>query len=406
MTAKLSTRAGVFVASAAVAMSVAACGSSASSSSSGGSSSSAAQDLKVGIITINAGSYAALSKESIDAATITADELNSQQHKYKVSIVQIDTDGTPNNTLQAVSSAVQQKDVKYVSGFFTSSTGLALQAQAKRLGVLMLAAVNQSSTLVGAGCNSNYFQISTVDSQYTLGATDVLKKSGVTTWDAIAEDYSAGHDKVTQFDAAVAKAGGKIQTSVFPTLGATDFGTQISKLSSNPAGGLFVGILGADAATFAKQAAQFGLFSKYKFIIGSGYLQAPLLPALGDAAVGTHEVLNYSPEVVAATPFGTAYAAKSDGPLWHVPIEGRLALVLLADAADKAASTDPNKVGQSLSGLSADTIVGKVTMRPEDHLLLQDLYPAVAEAGPKLVVNSTVPVADATPPVDPACKMS
>jgi len=405
MTAKLSTRAGVFVASAAVAMSVAACGSSASSSSSGGSSSSAAQDLKVGIITINAGSYAALSKESIDAATITADELNSQQHKYKVSIVQIDTDGTPNNTLQAVSSAVQQKDVKYVSGFFTSSTGLALQAQAKRLGVLMLAAVNQSSTLVGAGCNSNYFQISTVDSQYTLGATDVLKKSGVTTWDAIAEDYSAGHDKVTQFDAAVAKAGGKIQ-SVFPTLGATDFGTQISKLSSNPAGGLFVGILGADAATFAKQAAQFGLFSKYKFIIGSGYLQAPLLPALGDAAVGTHEVLNYSPEVVAATPFGTAYAAKSDGPLWHVPIEGRLALVLLADAADKAASTDPNKVGQSLSGLSADTIVGKVTMRPEDHLLLQDLYPAVAEAGPKLVVNSTVPVADATPPVDPACKMS
>jgi branched-chain amino acid transport system substrate-binding protein len=194
---------------------------------------------------------------------------------------------------------------------------------------------------------------------------------------------------------------------VYPTLGATDFGTQISQLGSRPAQGLFVGILGADAATFAKQAAQFGLFGKYKFIIGSGYLQAALLPALGDGVVGTHEVLNYSPEASAETPFGKVYATKGDGPLWHVPIEGHLALVLLDGAADKAGSTDPAKVAKALGGLTIeDTIVGKVTMRAEDHLLLQDLFPAVAEPGPTLSVKSTIPAADATPPVNPACKMS
>lgn len=404
MATRIGKRVAALTVAAATAMSVAACGTSTGSGA--GGDTGTATELKVGVITISSGPYAAISKESIDAANITADQLNAEQHKYKISIVEIGTDGTPNNTLQAVTGAIQQKGVKYVSGFFTSSTALVIQAQVKRLGAVALAAVNQSADLVGAGCNSNYFQVSTVDSQYTMGAKDIVKASGVTTWDTVAEDYAAGRDKVKQFDSVVKETNGTMRVSVYPALGATDFGTQISQLGDNAAQGLFVGILGADAATFAKQAAQFGLFEKYKFIIGSGYLQAALLPALGDAVVGTHEVLNYSPEAATASPFGKVYATKNDGPLWHVPIEGHLALVLLAAAADKAGSGDPSKVATALGGLTVpNTIVGNVTMRAEDHLLLQDLFPAVAEPGPTLTVKSTIPAVEATPPVNPACKM-
>ncbi|MGW1025665.1 ABC transporter substrate-binding protein [Streptomyces sp. NPDC002577] len=364
-----------------------------------------AATLKVGVITVNSGSFAGISKQSLDAATVTAQELNAAQHTYKVDIVRIDTDGTPINTLQAVQKAVRSNDVRYVSGFISTSTGQALSAQAKRLGILVLAPVAQSATLVGPNCNANYFQFGTVDSQYTLGAEEVLKKAKLSSWDTITPDYSAGHDKAAIFERAVNRTGGTVRTSVFPAQGATDFGPQISKLGRKKSKGLFVGILGGDAATFTKQAAQFGLFDKYRFIMGSGYLQASELPAMGNAVIGAHEVLNYSPDAVNKTPFAKSYAARNSSGMWHVPIEGNLALTVLAEAADKAGSTAPAKVGKAMSGLSVDTLVGKVTMRAADHLLLQPLYPAHVETGPKLVTDSTIPIEEATPAVSPECKM-
>jgi branched-chain amino acid transport system substrate-binding protein len=376
--------------------------------SSGGGGSSSSRALTVGIITIDSGPYAAISKESIEAAQVTAKELNAASHKYKINIVDIDTDGTPTETLQAVQKAVQSQGVHYVSGFFTSDTAPAVNSQAQRLGILVLAAVAQSADLVGSNCGPNYFQFDAVDSQYALADKVLLSEAHIPTWDAISEDYAAGHDKVTTFEAQVTSLSDSLKNAVFPAFGSTDDGTQITQLTDSPAEGLFVGLLGADAVTFAKQAAQFGLFPKFKYILSSGYLQQPLLSAMGNAVAGTHEVLNYSPNAVNATPFAKAYAAIDKSGLWHVPISGNLALTMLDAAADKAGSADPTSVATALSGLSASTIVGQVTMRAADHLLLQPLYPAHAVAGPNgpvLVVDSEIPASQTTPPVSSSCHM-
>lgn len=394
------------VVAAMVASTIAGCASS--SASPAGSSSSSSSALTVGIITIDSGPYAAISKESIEAAQVTAQELNAESHKYKINIVNIDTDGTPTETLQAVEKAVQSQGVHFVSGFFTSDTAPAVNSQAQRLGILVLAAVAQSASLVGSNCGPDYFQFDAVDSQYALADKTLLATAHVATWDAVSEDYAAGHDKVSTFSSQVTSLGGTMKNAVFPAFGATDDGTQISQLLQSPAQGLFIGLLGADAVTFAKQAAQFGLFSKYKYLMSSGYLQQPLLSAMGNAIAGTHEVLNYSPDAVAKTPFAKGYAALDKSGLWHVPISGNLALTMLDGAADKAASTDPTSIAKALGGLTASTIVGTVTMRAADHLLLQPLYPAHAVAGPngpKLVVDSEIPASQTTPPVSSSCHM-
>lgn len=381
-----------------------ACGSSGGSDTSGGSGGT----LKVGIVTISSGPYAAISKESVEAANVTAKELNAAQHKYQVQIKPIDTDGTPSGTLLAVQKAVQSQGVRFVSGFFTSDTAPAVSSQAKRLGILVLTAVAQDSSLVGSNCNSNYFQFDAVDSQYALGNAQVLKQANIPTWDAISEDYSVGHDKVETFAKAAEATGGTVKKSVFPAFGATDDGTQISQLAAAPAEGLYAALLGGDAVTFAKQASQYGLFKKYKYILSSGYLQQPLLSAMGNAVAGTHEVLNYSPSAVNKTQFATDYAKVDPTGLWHVPISGNLAITMLDLAADQAASTDPSKIASSLAGLSADTVVGHVTMRAADHLLIQPLYPSHAVAGKKgpiLVVDSSIPAKEVTPPVSSSCHM-
>lgn len=375
-------------------------------SSAGGGSSSGA--LTVGIITISSGPYAAISKESIEAAQVTASELNAGGAKHKIKIVNINTDGTPTETLQAVQKAVQSQGVKFVSGFFTSDTAPAVNSQAQRLGVLVLAAVAQSADLVGSNCSPNYFQFDAVDSQYALADKVVLAQAHIPTWDAISEDYAAGHDKVTTFDGQVTSLRETAKTSVFPQLGATDDGTQVTQLMHSPAQGLFIGMLGADAVTLAKQATQFGLFPKFKYIISSGYLQQPLLPAMGNAIAGTHEVLNYSPDAINRTQFAKDYAKLDKTGLWHVPISGNLALTMLSAAADKAGSTDPTTVGKAMDGLTVNSVVGQVTMRAADHLLLQPLYPAHAVAGPHgptLKVDSEIPASQTTPPVSSSCHM-
>jgi branched-chain amino acid transport system substrate-binding protein len=365
--------------------------------------------LTVGIVTIGSGPYAAISKESIEAANVTADELNAGQHKFKIKIDQIDTDGTAAGTLQAVTKAVQTDHIGFVSGFFTSDTAPAVSSQAQRLGILVLTAVAQSSFLVGKNCSPNSFQFDAVDSQYALANAKVLAQANIPTWDAISEDYSTGHDKVDTFVKTIQGLGGQVNTKVFPAFGATDDGTQIAQLKKSSSEGLFAALLGADAVTFAKQATQFGLFGKYKFMLSSGYLQQPLLQAMGNAVAGTHEVLNYSPDAIAKTQFAKDYAKLDKTGLWHVPISGNLALTMLDDAADQAASTDPTKIASALAGLTANTVVGQVTMRAQDHLLLQPLYPAHAVKGangPTLVVDSTIPASEVTPPVSPDCKMS
>jgi branched-chain amino acid transport system substrate-binding protein len=395
------------VVAAMVASTIAGCASS-SASPAASSSSSSSDALTVGIITIDSGPYAAISKESIEAAQVTAQQLNAESHKYKINIVNIDTDGTPTETLQAVEKAVQSQGVHFVSGFFTSDTAPAVNSQAQRLGILVLAAVAQSASLVGSNCGPNYFQFDAVDSQYALADKALLATAHVSTWDAVSEDYAAGHDKVSTFSSQVTSLGGTMKNAVFPAFGSTDDGTQITQLLQSPAQGLFIGLLGADAVTFAKQAAQFGLFSKYKYLMSSGYLQQPLLSTMGNAVAGTHEVLNYSPDAVAKTPFAKGYAALDKSGLWHVPISGNLALTMLDGAADKAASTDPTSIAEALGGLTASTIVGTVTMRAADHLLLQPLYPAHAVAGPngpKLVVDSEIPASQTTPPVSSSCHM-
>lgn|SRR5487761_1167052 len=378
------------------------------SSAAPGGGSGSATTLNVGIVTINSGPYAAISKESIEAAQVTAKELNAGHNKFKIQVTPIDTDGTPTETLQAVQKAVQSNGVRFVSGFLTSATAPAINSQAQRLGILVLASVAQSAGLVSSNCGPDYFQFDAVDSQYALADKKILAAAHIPTWDAISEDYAAGHDKVTTFASQVQSLGGKVSTSVFPALGATDDGTQITQLLHSPAQGLFAAMLGADAVTFAKQATQFGLFGKFKFILSSGYLQQPLLPAMGNAVAGTHEVLNYSPTAIASSTFAKDYAALDKSGMWHVPISGNLALTMLDDAASKAGSTDAQSVASALSGLSANTIVGHVTMRARDHLLLQPLYPAHAVKGangPALVVDSRIPASQVTPPVSPSCHM-
>jgi branched-chain amino acid transport system substrate-binding protein len=388
----------------ALAGTLAACGSSSAGTSSNGSS--GPSTLNVGVVVTTSGPFAAIAGNDLTGSQVSATEFNAAKHKYKIKVVEIQTDGTPAGTLQAVTKAVNSQQVGYVTGFLTSDVAAAVSAAAPRLGVDVLDALAQDSILVGKECNANYFKFAADEDQYARAFGLFVKKAGLTTFDAIAPDYARGHDAISSLTTALQQDGGSLKKTEYPALGATDFGQQISALSGASADSLYVAEAGADAVTFAKQAAQFGLFKKYKAVVGQGFLIPPLVPAMGPAVESVYDFVPWLPSNPAGHQFVTAYEAKSSGAApWYAPASENVALQLLDQAADKAGSTDPSKVGPAMAGLSADTIQGQVQMRAKDHLLLQPLITVQADGTQNLVARDTWTVQQTTPPVSSACHL-
>jgi branched-chain amino acid transport system substrate-binding protein len=159
---------------------------------------------------------------------------------------------------------------------------------------------------------------------------------------------------------------------------------------------------------FAKQAGQFGLFKKYKAIIGQGFLIPPVVPAMGAAVDGVYDFVPWLPSSSepGSQQFVKDYEAKSGGTApWYGPAAENVALQLLDTAADKAGSTAPSKVGPAMAGTSINSIQGQVQMRAQDHLLLQPLSTVQVQDAPNLVARDTWSTQQTTPAVSPDCHM-
>ncbi len=168
----------------------------------------------------------------------------------------------------------------------------------------------------------------------------------------------------------------------------------------------------ADAINLAKQQAQFGLFSKYKMVIGNSFVIPQVLPAMGATVEGVYQTLGFVPgeKGAQAEAFVKAYKAKYSGALpAYTSADQYAAIQLMAAAITKANSTDVAAVRAALAGLKTDTVLGPVEVRAEDHqtarpILMNQIVKA-ADGKMGYDVKQVFPGDALLPPVDSACKM-
>jgi branched-chain amino acid transport system substrate-binding protein len=300
----------------------------------------------------------------------------------------------------------------FITGMDTSSVSPALQAKLPALKALMVEVMANADGLTGKGCSPNYFRVNANDSMIMGAFREFLKDQGVKKWDIIAVDYAAGRDSADKFKALVASQGGTIGRTLFAPSGTPDFGTKISELGAEPADGLFVTIFGSDAINLSKQQQQFGLFKKYKMVLGNSFVIPQTLPAQGDTVLGVYQNIGFLPGFPGAQPeaFVKAYKEKYNGELPpYTSADQYAAIQLIAAAIKKANSTDVNAVRTALSGLKAETALGDVEMRAGDHQAVRRMAISQIVTGPDgkaaYQIKKIEPGPDIIPPVDPACKM-
>jgi branched-chain amino acid transport system substrate-binding protein len=367
--------------------------------------------IKIGLLTIDSGPFATYASLMESGAKTAVDILNAEggANGRKFELVVQAHSGTPAAALAAATKLAQQGGVSMITGQTQSSHSLALVPKLESLNVLMIDTYAQSNDLMTKSCTPNYFRVNTPDAVTTRMMQDYVKQTGAKTWNLISMDYAAGQSFSKAFGELVAGTGGSVQQNLFSPQGTADFGSYISQLSK-PADALVVTLFMSDGQSFAKQAKQFGLFDKYKTVIGNGFATDFQLEAHGDNVLGVVNSLSWTPDLPGArnAQYVKEFVVRNKRRPFYTDADTMGAMEVFRAGVAKAHSSDPAKVRKALEGLKVDTIFGNVEMRAADHHLIRQHGMAQVVKGTgggnACVMKVVKPGPEIYPPPSPECK--
>jgi ABC-type branched-subunit amino acid transport system substrate-binding protein len=188
-------------------------------------------------------------------------------------------------------------------------------------------------------------------------------------------DYTYGHSVFDSMKEFASKEGWTVATNQLAPLGTTDFSSYLLNIANSGAD-VFVNIaFGADAVASTKQAQQFNILQKMKYVVPNiSQFQAKELGAkimggtYGTQAWWWKEEDTFPLAKIFVTEFEKKYGYK---PRWGAS-EAYVQMMVWADAVTRAGTFYPIEVIKSLeAGHKVDTIYGKVWYRAGDHQLVR-----------------------------------
>ena len=331
--------------------------------------------IKIGVLIIDSGPFATYASLVEESARAGVDILNAEGGALgrKFEVVTQTHAGTPASAIAAANKLVQQGGVSFLTGQTPTSHSLAIAPKLADLNALEIDVYSSGDDLMTKNCQPNFFRVTTPDSVVTATMRAFVQKSGAKTWNVISPDYAVGHTFSKKFTEMVQELGGTVQQTLYAPVGTTDFGSYISQLGGKPADALMVQLYMSDGNSFAKQQKQFGLFDKYRTVLGNGFATEFQIAAQGETVLGVLNGLSYHYTMPGER--NAAYVKAFEARVKRKPIytdaDMMVALEMLRAAIVKAKSTEVPAVRAALAGLKAPTIYGDVEMRAADHTLIR-----------------------------------
>ncbi len=332
------------------------------------------EPIRIGLLTIDSGPFSTYASLAETGARAAVDILNAEGgalgRRFEL-VVQAHS-GTPAAAIQAATRLAQQGKVSMITGQTLGSHSLALIPRLEQLNVLLIDSYATTADMLTRVCSPNYFRVSVPDPVTTRMMQDYVRSSGAKTWNLISADYASGHSFAKAFGELVTGLGGAMQQTHFSPLGTTDFGSYITQMSRG-ADGLLVQVFMSDGQSFAKQARQFGLFDRYKLILGNGFATDFQLEAHGDNVLGVVNALSWTPELPGArnATYVKEFVLRNKRRPFYTDSDLMAVMEVFRAGVVKAGGTEPARVRKALEGLKVDTIFGNVEMRAADHHLIR-----------------------------------
>jgi len=348
----------------------------------------AADTIKIAVIDPLSGPFANVGEAMVRYTQLAADDINARGGVLggaKFEIIALDSKSSPQEAQLALKSAIDQ-GVRYINQSNGSNiAGALVDAVSKHNErnpdrvVLYLNTGAVDPALTNDRCSFWHFRFDADADMKMAALTDaIIKNPNVKKVYLLNQDYAFGQAVSRAAREMLAKKRSDIQIvgdELHPLGKIKDFSPYIAKIKASGADSVITGNWGNDMALLVKASREAG-FKPDFYTYYAGGLGSP--PALGDAGIGhlkqvTQWHANIGNEKV--TKHYLAYRDKfknvKDDYYWTTQY---LALEMLSKAMEKAKSTDPTKVAKALEGMTFDGDTGEVTMRADNHQLLQPLF--------------------------------
>lgn len=319
---------------------------------------SASKDIKIGVVYELTGNTASFGTAAANGAKLAFKEINAKGGVLgkQIQTVIADNKGEPSESTNAMTKVINQDKVVAVTGFTTSSNGIAgsTVSEANKIPFVAAATTNPKVTVdEKTGKVKDFtFRVCFIDPfQGTVGANfaiNSLKAKKVAIMVDNSSDYSKGLAKF--FKEAFTKGGGTIVAEEAYLQKDQDFKTILTKIKGTSPDMIYLPGYYEEVGKIIKQARELDI--TVPFVGGDGW-DSPKLTEIGGAAAlnGAYFTNHYSVEDTspASKTFVDAFKKEYGQVPDAMAVLGYDAAYVLVDAIKRANSAEPAKIRDALA---------------------------------------------------------
>ena len=335
---------------------------------------SAQQTFKIGVLAPMTGGTAVVGEGSVNGIKLRLKEINNTIAGRKVELIVEDDAGDPTTGLTKARKLAERDQVDVILGSLLSHVVAATQDYIGQRGVPQLTLVAQPpenakypTTFIPSW---NAPQIGRLFGQYAyqkLGYRNVL---------IISSNYVFGTRVSDGFRDGFKAAGGTIVKEIYPPLGTPDFAPFLAGLPQADAAFSF--FPGGDAIRYVKARGEYGLTQKLPLLAIISTVEGMLLPAQGDAALGSLAITHYLEDhtIPMNRHFLEAYQKEYGKPaLGYYPALGYTIVQILEDALKRnGGKTAPADLVAGIKSVDFQSNQGRFRFDPEKRYPILDFY--------------------------------
>lgn len=358
----------------AISLALSACGG-------GGSGAASDEPISLGFISIFSGRVAMLGNTGYQGAQLAVEEINSDGGVLgdrKLEIAKKDTGANPEQAVRAARDFVLQDEVDFLVDGSSSNEAFAVSQAAPQLETVVITTGSEADSFTEEkNLQDKVFRVARSTWLDGIANAQYGKTLKHRKWMSISPDYAYGRDCTNRYFEALKDEQPDVEvgTQLWPALFEPDYTPLIQQIRQNKPDALYSCLWGGDLVAFVRQAKSFGLFDDVD-LVTPNLADSLVLESLGDKLpAGIHTGSRFalgSPATEANEKFDSAYRAKYDEGPTNWSVESYLGVRMLAEAIEKAGSTDPDEVAKALEGLElANSPWGDVKLRADDHTLIR-----------------------------------
>ena len=348
----------------------------------------AAETIRVAFIDPLSGPFANLGEAEVRHFQIAIEGINARGGVLggrHLELVSFDNKASPQESVLALKQVIDQGIRYIVQGNGSGVAHALLDTLDKHnrrnpdQSVMYLNYAAVDPVLTNEKCNFLHFRFDADSDMKMAAITDVLAANkAISKVYLLNQDYAFGHAVVR---AARAMLGAKrpdvqiVGDDLHPLGKVKDFSAYVTKIKASGADAVITGNWGNDLTLLIRASREAGLKVEY-FTYYGGLTGTP--PAVGEAGVGHLKMVSQWHANAAGTAteklvlaYRERFKGAKDDMFYSTPLT---TMEMLAKGIEQARSAEPLKVARALEGMKWMSDTGEVTMRADNHQLLQPLF--------------------------------